>query len=643
MIFSLPLLIVTMSDHFGIYKLFDNDSIYAVFQLICATPVIYFGREFYINGIKSVIKSKTATMDTLVALGTGTAYLYSIYLTVLILTNSSSDAHASHLYFETAAVLITFILLGRFLEAKAKGKTSEAIKKLMKLMPGSATVIRNGKEIELPIYEVVVGDIVVVKSGQRIPVDGIILDGYSSVDESMITGESIPVEKKAGDTVIGGTLNGLGSFSFRATSVGKDTMLAQIIRMVEEAQGTKAPIQKLVDKISAIFVPFVLGVGILSFLLWKFFGFETYLATKALISVLIIACPCSLGLATPTAIIVGTGMGAERGILFKNAEVLEKLSQTKIIVIDKTGTLTYGKPEVIGFETNLSQDDFMKYLASLERLSSHPLAEAVMKKYGKDDFYSVKDYNNVPGKGITGIIEDKTFYAGTPDFLIDEGFHLDKEVLTKYYNDGYSVIVLGCKYNNNSNVLGIAYFADIIKDDAKDFVESMKDLGIDLYMLSGDNEKVAANVAKKLAIDKYKGNVLPGEKKFLVQSIKKNDVVVTMVGDGINDAPALATADVGIAFGSGTDIAIETSDVVLVKPNLMAIKRAVELSKLTKNKIKQNLFWAFIYNTLGIPIAAGLLYPFFHITLNPIFAGIAMAMSSVSVVTNSLLMKKKFK
>ncbi|MCX7770601.1 MAG: heavy metal translocating P-type ATPase [Proteobacteria bacterium] len=641
-VFSLPLLVITMADHFNIFHFFQNDTIYAFVQFILATPVLFFGKEFYINGIKTLLKSKTSTMDTLVALGTGTAYIYSLYETVVIFYGGLTDA--SHLYYETSAVLITFILLGRYLEAIAKGKTSSAIKKLLKLLPSSAIVIREGREIEVSINELVVGDLIVVKSGQRIPVDGIVIDGYSSVDESMITGESIPVEKKKGDNVIGGTLNTTGSIIFKATSVGSNTMLAQIIRLVEEAQGSKAPIQKLVDKISSVFVPVVFIIAVLSFLIWKFAGFDTYISAKAFISVLIIACPCSLGLATPTAIIVGTGLGAERGILFKNAEILEKLANVEVIVLDKTGTLTYGHPEVVELKTfDINEVEFLKKLASLERLSSHPLADAILKKYNNIDFYDVKDFENILGKGIKGKINGKYLYAGTPDFLEEKQFKFNKEVFVKYFDEGNSVVCLGEEVENNKNLLGFVVISDVIKEDALDFVKAIKEQNIELYMLSGDNEKVAESVAKKLNISKFKGKVLPDEKQFVVKKIKESSKIVAMVGDGINDAPALAVADVGIAFGSGTDIAIETSDVVLVRPDLMNIVKAINLSRMTKKKIKENLFWAFIYNTIGIPVAGGILYPFFGITLSPIFAGIAMAMSSVSVVTNSLLLKGKFK
>lgn len=641
-IFSFPLLIITMADHFNIYRFFQNDKLYAIIQFILATPVLFFGKEFYINGIKTLIKSKTSTMDTLVAMGTGTAYLYSLYETIIILTGG--HAMASHLYFETSSVLITFILLGRSLEAMAKGKTSSAIKKLIKLLPSTAIVVRDGKEIEVSINELKVDDLIVVKSGQRIPVDGVVVEGYSSVDESMITGESIPVEKKVGDNVIGGTLNTTGSIIFKATSVGSNTMLSQIIRLVEEAQSSKAPIQKLVDKISSVFVPAVFIIAIISFAIWKLAGFDTYESAKAFISVLIIACPCSLGLATPTAIIVGTGLGAEKGILFKNAEILERLSRVDVIVLDKTGTLTYGRPEVIEIKTvNLEERDFLKYLASIERLSSHPLADSILRKYSNNNFFEITDFENIPGKGLKGKTNGKYLYAGTPDFLEESGFKIEKDIFTKYYEEGNSIVCLGIEQEYKKILAGFVVIADIIKEDAIDFVKTILSQNIELYMLSGDNEKVAESVAKRLGIARYKGQVLPDEKQNIVRKIKESSKIVAMVGDGINDAPALAVADVGIAFGSGTDIAIETSDVVLVKPDLMNIVRAINLSKLTKRKIKENLFWAFIYNSVGIPIAGGILYPLFKITLSPIFAGIAMAMSSVSVVTNSLLMKRLFK
>lgn len=634
-ILSLPLIIITMSEHFHIYKFFQSDVYNALFQFILATFVLYFGREFYVNGFKTLINSKTATMDTLVALGTGTAYLYSLFVTIMIfLKRQGYDS--MHLYYETSAVLIMFILLGRNLETKAKGKTSLAIKKLVELAPKYAVVLRDGKEIEIPISQVEIKDIVYVKPGQRIPVDGIVIDGYSSVDESMITGESVPVEKKKGDKVLAGTLNKLGSFKIEAQSVGNNTILAQIIKLVESAQSSKAPIQKMADKISSIFVPLVVVFAILSFIFWKLYGFDTYFSLKALISVLIIACPCSIGLAAPTAVIVGTGMGAEKGILFKNAESIQKLSEIDTIVLDKTGTLTYGKPEVININSFIDQDIFLKYLASIEKTSSHPLAEAILKKYGKDDFFEVKNFETKPGLGVIGHIDDEKIYIGSLNFLKEEGFTITQEII----EEGFTYIFVGIEKKGDKTFLGFVKLFDNLRDDAVDFIKSLKDTGIEVFMLTGDNEKVAEKVAKTLSIDNYKARVLPQEKQEIIANLKAKRRKVAMIGDGINDAPALATADVGIAIGSGTDIAIETGDIVIVKPNLMTIYKGILLSKKILAKIKQNFFWAFIYNTLGIPIAAGILYPFFGILLNPMFAGLAMAFSSVSVVTNSLLLKK---
>lgn len=576
-------------------------------------------------------------MDTLVALGTGTAYLYSLYGTIMLFFNRGE--HSVHLYYETSAVLITFILLGRYLEANATGKTSEALKKLMKLTPKNATVIRNGVEMVVPVEQVALGDIVLVKSGERIPVDGEIIEGNSSVDESMITGESLPVEKNINDKVLAGTVNRTGTFRFKATSIGADTFLSQIIKLVEEAQASKAPIQKIADKVSSVFVPVVLIIAIASFFVWKLLGYDTVFAANAFIAVLIIACPCSLGLATPTAIIVGTGMGATHGILFKNAESLEKLAQVSLLLMDKTGTITYGSPEVINIKTfNFDEKEFIKIVASIEIASSHPLSEAVLKYYDKNDFYRVEKFETVPGKGLIGYINDKRYYLGSIYFLKENDALLPEESLLK---SDYSTIYVSEEFENKNQLIGFIDIFDKIKDDADLFVNNIKKLNVTLYMLTGDNQKVAELVAKTLGINFYKANVLPHDKQKIVLEEKEKNLKVAMVGDGINDSPALAAADVGIAFGSGTDIAMETSDIVLIKPNLMGIYRAFLLSRLTIMKIKENLFWAFLYNTIGIPIAAGLLYPLWGITLNPIFAGVAMAMSSVSVVTNSLIMKRK--
>lgn len=636
-LFSLPLFIITMAEHFYSYKIITNDRLYSIFQFLLATPVIYFGRNFYINGIKSVLKAKTATMDTLVALGTGAAYVYSVYVTIMILLNNSNFS-SMHLYYETSAVLISFILLGRFLEAKAKGKTGEAIKRLMGLTPKTATVIRDTTELIVPIDEVVKEDIVLIKPGDRIPVDGEVIEGYSYIDESMITGESVPVEKKVGDKVIAGTINGNKILKIKAVSVGAETLLSQIIRLVEESQASKAQIQKIADKVSSVFVPVVFIIALVSFFTWIVLDYDTEFAFSSFISVLIIACPCSLGLATPTAIIVGTGMGAERGILFKNAEALEKLAKVEMLLMDKTGTLTYGKPEVIDIVSyGINSDELLKIAASIEKVATHPLADAVVRKYSNSDFYEISNFDTLPGMGVLAAINNEKFYLGSINLMKEIGIKIENIV-----NDVYSTIYIANEQSNGKKgLLGYISVFDKIKEDAEEFVKKMTQLGVKLFILTGDNEKVAEYVAKTLGIEYYKANVLPHEKQQVVVAEKERYKFVGMVGDGINDSPALAASDVGIAFGSGTDIAMETSDIVLVKPNLMGIYKSLLLSKFTISKIKQNLFWAFIYNSIGIPLAAGLLYPFFGIQLNPMFAGVAMAMSSVSVVTNSLLMKRK--
>jgi len=633
-IFSFPLMLITMAEHFNIYKFFTSEAVNAVFQLVMSTPVLYFGREFYLNGIKSVIRSKTATMDTLVALGTGVAYLYSLYVSIMIFFNVSGY-DSMHLYFETSAVLITFILLGRYLESKARGKTSEAIRKLIQMSPKEANVIRDDREIVIPLSEVLIGDKVIVKSGQQIPVDGTVIEGYSSVDESMITGESVPVEKKVGDRVMAGTINKLGVLKIHAKSVGEKTLLAQIIRLVDEAQSSKAPIQKLADKISSIFVPVVLLISLLSFLIWFFLGFDSYFAIKAMISVLIIACPCSLGLAAPTAVIVGTGIGAEKGILFKNADSIQKLSEINMVALDKTGTLTIGKPAITDIKSYIDKNLFLKFVASLEKISMHPLADPLLKAYNSEDFFQITNFQTVPGKGLIGKIDNHLIYLGSYSFLAENGFNITDSI-----DEGYSYIFVGTECANSKKYLGYVSFFDSIKEDALNFITKIKNMGIKVLMITGDNEKIAEKVAKTLNIDKYWAKVLPNEKLNIIEELKKFGNKTAMIGDGINDAPALAAAHVGIAFSSGTDIAVESGDIVITNQNLLTVYKAILLSKIIMNKIKQNFFWAFIYNSLGIPIAAGVLYPFLGVLLNPIFAGMAMALSSVSVVTNSLLMKK---
>ncbi|MBU4501920.1 MAG: heavy metal translocating P-type ATPase [Nanoarchaeota archaeon] len=596
-----------------------------------ATPVqFYIGSQFY-RGAWGALKNKTSDMDTLVALGTSAAYFYSVYAVLFI-----PDGHQ---YFEASAVLITLVILGKYLESIAKGKTSEAIKKLMGLSPKTATVIRNNKEIKIPIDNVKVNDIILVKPGEKIPVDGVIVDGHSSVDESMVTGESIPVEKKKGDSVIGATINKTGSFKFKATKVGKNTTLSRIIKLIEDAQGSKAPIQRFADVISSYFVPVVIAISIISFLLWYFaFGAEFSFALIVAVSILVIACPCALGLATPTAIMVGTGKGAQNGILIKGGEALETAHKLTHIILDKTGTITKGDPEVTEIIplTKLPEKSILELAASIEKNSEHPLAEAIVKKAKSMKLKDVKGFNAIPGHGVTAKIGAKRYYFGNQKLMNDYKITFPKDKMLSLESEGKTVMVLA----EDKKVLGLVAVADTIKDTSTEAIKKLQDLDIKVYMITGDNERTANAIAKQVGITNVFAEVLPEDKAKYVKKLQKEGKVA-MVGDGINDAPALAQADIGIAMGSGTDVAMETGDVVLMRDDLLDVPKAIKLSRLTMSKIRQNMFWALFYNSLGIPIAAGVLYPFTGWLLSPMIAGGAMAMSSVSVVTNSLLLKAK--
>jgi len=605
---------------------------------ILSTPVqLVLAKRFY-TGTLTALKNRTATMDTLVATSTSAAYLYSTAVTFAPRLFGTTEA-----YFDTGAVIISFILLGRMLEAVAKGKTSEAIKKLMGLQPKTAHVIRNKKEIEIPVDEVQAGDIVVIRPGEKIPVDGIVVEGDSSVDESMITGESMPVEKRKGDTIIGATINKNGLLKFRATKVGKDTTLAQIIKLVEEAQGSKAPIQRLADQVSSYFVPAVMGIAVLSFGLWYYIGAQSFVfALTIFIAVLIISCPCALGLATPTAIMVGTGKGAENGILIKSGEALETAHKLNTIVFDKTGTLTKGEPEltdVIALGKN-KEADVLKAAAAAEKGSEHPLGEAIVKGAEKKGIKipAVKNFKAISGKGVSVTYGTKKVLLGNRrlmrDNKISTGAAEDK--MRELEEQGKTAVLIAI----DKKIAGIVAVADTIKENSKEAVEELKKMGLEVVMITGDNERTAKAIAKQAGIEHILAEVLPGEKANEVKKLQGSGKKVAMVGDGINDAPALAQADVGIALGSGTDVAMETGEIVLIKNDLRDVVTAIDLSRYTIRKIKQNLFWAFIYNVAGIPIAAGILYPINGFLLNPMIAGAAMAFSSVSVTTNSLMMKR---
>jgi len=630
LILTIPIFILSFPEWFNIIIPYQNFVL-----LILTTPIQFLvGYRFY-RGTFFALKEKSANMDTLIAIGTSAAYFYSALVTLI-------PTFGDYVYFDTSAVIITFTILGKWLEAKAKGRASEAIKKLIALQPKTAIVIRNGKEIEIPIKEVVVGDIVVVRPGQKIPVDGIVVEGFSSVDESMITGESIPVEKKKGDVVIGGTINKNGLLKLKATKVGKDTVLSQIIKLVEEAQGSKLPIQRLVDKVSNYFVPIVILIAFTSFSLWYFvLGQSFTFSLTILIAILIIACPCALGLATPTAIVVGIGKAAENGILIKNAEALENLHKATAIVFDKTGTLTKGKPSVTDiFAFGLNEKEVLRYAAIAEKGSEHPLADAIIKK-AKEEKLKIPDakfFEAIPGKGIRAKYNGKEILLGNKNLMRKYKIKVGKfeEKIRELENEGKTLMILAI----NKKIVGLIAAADTLKEFSKEAIQELKKMGKEVIMITGDNKRVASAIAKNLGIDRVLAEVLPEDKEKEIKKLQSKGYFVAAVGDGINDAPMLARADIGIAIGAGTDVAIETGQVVLVKNDLRDVVTAIDLSRYTIRKIKQNLFWAFFYNTSAIPIAAGILYPFTGFLLNPMIAAIAMALSSISVVSNSLLMKR---
>jgi P-type Cu+ transporter len=601
-----------------------------------ATPVQFvIGYEFY-RGAWMALKNKTANMDTLIAVGTSAAYAFSVYVILF-------DPLLGQ-YFETSAILITLVLMGKYLEAVAKGKASDAINKLMNLSPKTATVIREGKEEIISVDAVQIGDIILVKPGERIPVDGTVMDGNSSVDESMITGESMPVEKKKDSAVYAATINKLGSFRFKATKVGADTTLSHIIKLVEEAQGKKAPIQRFADRISAVFVPVVIIIAIVTFLLWYFVFHQAFsFAMVTSVAVLVIACPCALGLATPTAIMVGTGKGAKNGILIKGGDALETAQKIKYVVFDKTGTITKGVPEVtdiIAFGKNKEKDILIRS-SSMEKVSEHPLAEAIVKKAKSEHltFEPITGFKAIPGHGITAHMQKKGYFFGNRKLLRKNSITLDtpaSNLLESLENQGKTVMIL----TDTKNILGLVAVADTIRESAVQSVKRLHEMKIIVYLITGDNERTANAIARQAGINNVFAEVLPEDKARYVRELQAKGKVA-MIGDGINDAPALAAADIGIAMGSGTDVAMETGNIVLMRNDPADVPKAIMLSKQTMNKIKQNMFWALVYNIIGIPIAAGVLYSSTGWLLSPIIAGGAMALSSVSVVSNSILLRYK--
>ena len=624
-----PLLLAMILAMIGVPAPFLHNE---YFQLVIATPVqFWIGWRFYRNAYYA-IRSGSANMDVLIAMGTSAAYFFSLYN---VFFEAPGMGEMKDLYFEAATVIITLILFGKYLEAVAKSRTSEAIKKLMGLQAKTARVVRDGKEADIPIEEVRIGDRIIVRPGERVPVDGTIVEGSSSIDESMLTGESIPVEKKPGDLCIGATVNEYGTFTFEASRIGKDTVLAQIVKMVEDAQGSKAPIQKIADKVSGIFVPTVIGIALITFLIWFFATGDINRAIVSAVSVLVIACPCSLGLATPTAIMVGTGKGAENGILIKGGEHLENTYRVSAVVLDKTGTITKGKPEMTDLVPlgSLGETELLRLAASAEKRSEHPLGVSIYER-GSEKLGAVPDpeqFETIPGRGVRAVSEGRSLLVGTRKLMEENGIDFSgaSAVLEKLEDEGKTAMLMAV----DGRAEAVFAVADTLKEQSADAIAELQGMGVETYMITGDNHRTASAIAKQVGIEHVLAEVLPEHKAEEVEKLKRAGKVVAMVGDGINDAPALATADVGMAVGTGTDVAIEAADITLMRGDLRTIPAAIRLSRRTMRKIRQNLFWAFFYNSIGIPFAA---FGF----LNPMIAGAAMAFSSVSVVTNSLSLKR---
>ena len=644
-IFTVPLLFIAMADMVGIpmpafLSPMQSPVSYALIQLALSLPIVWIGRRFFVDGFKALSKGHP-NMDSLVALGTSAAFLYSLYGTYHVL---EGHAHfAMNLYYESAGVILTLITLGKYFEDVSKGKTSMAIQTLVGLAPKMATVLRDGQEVEVPVEEVQVGDLIRVKPGEKVPVDGVVTEGNSTVDESMLTGESIPVSKSVGDEVIGASLNKTGSFILKATKIGKDTALSQIIQLVEQAQGSKAPIAKLADKVSGVFVPIVIVLALVSGLAWYFLGQESWVfALTITISVLVIACPCALGLATPTAIMVGTGKGAENGILLKSGEALEEANHVNMVVFDKTGTITNGTPVVTDVVTadSTDADALIRLAASLEVASEHPLGEAIVAKAKEQGaaFDEVTNFEAIPGFGIKGHVGETLVFLGNEKWMRENGLANEamNEKANHFAEQGKTPLYIGY----NDAVQGLIVVADTVKESSARAIQTLHEMGIQVAMMTGDHERTAQAIAAEVGIDRVFSEVLPQDKANYVSKLQEEGYIVAMVGDGINDAPALAQAQVGIAIGTGTDVAIESADAVLMKSDLMDVPAMLKLSRATIRNIKENLFWAFAYNVIGIPFAMGVLHLFGGPLLNPMIAGAAMSFSSVSVVLNALRLKR---
>ena len=644
LVFTVPLLIISMGHMIGMPLLsIINPKInplnFALVQFVLTLIVMITGYKFYKIGIKNLFKL-APNMDSLISVSTLAAFIYGIFAIYKIIIGDNPHDYAMHLYFESIATILTLITLGKYLEAVSKGKTSEAIKKLMGLAPKVATVIRDNKEMQVSIEDVEISDIVIVKPGEKIPVDGEVIEGITSVDESMLTGESIPVEKVTGSTVIGASINKNGFIKYKATKVGQDTALAQIIKLVEDAQGSKAPIAKIADVISAYFVPVVISLAIISSVSWLIAGESFIFSLTIFISVLVIACPCALGLATPTAIMVGTGKGAENGILIKGGEALETTHKIDTIVFDKTGTITEGKPKVTDIITNsISEEELLILAASSEKGSEHPLGEAILNE-GRNRNLKLKKidkFNAIAGQGIDVVIENKNILLGNRKLMIDQNIDITifNDKVEDLSNQGKTPMYIAI----NKEIKGIIAVADVVKVSSKKAIETLHKMGIKTVMITGDNENTAKAIAKEVGIDNVLAEVLPEDKAKSIKKLQDENKKVAMVGDGINDAPALAKADIGIAIGSGSDVAIESADIVLIRSDLMDVSKAIKLSKATIRNIKQNLFWAFAYNVLGIPVAMGVLHIFGDPLLNPMIAAAAMSLSSISVLLNALRLK----
>ena len=609
---------------------------FAVIQLILTTCVLFNGRKFYIVGFKSLFKGNP-NMDSLVALGTGSAFLYSLVMTIMI-PHDHTCVH--NLYYESAAMVVTLVMVGKYMEGRSKNKTSEAIRKLMELAPDTAIVLRNGEQKEVPVEQVVRGEMILIKPGSRIPLDGVVTGGTTSVDESMLTGESIPVEKEVGDEVIGGSVNYQGAIEVKVTRVGADTTLAKIVKMMEDAQGKKAPISKLADTVAGYFVPAVMAIAIVAAIVWTLLGHDITFVLTIFVSVLVIACPCALGLATPTAIMVGTGLGASHGILIKSGEALEISHKVDAVVLDKTGTITEGKPAVMKVVSHsISEGELLRLAASCEQVSEHPLGQAIVngaKEKGLE-LAKVVDFQSITGQGIEAVLDGKTYYIGNKKLCVEQKIDLAEyeAEATEIANKGQTPMFVGLE----GKVIGIVSVADTLKETSVEAIRKIKELGIEVHMLTGDNKLTAEYIGKKVGVDHVIAEVLPNDKASVVENLQNQGKCVMMVGDGINDAPALVQANVGVAIGSGSDIALDSSDIVLMKSDLNDVYKAIKLSKATIRNIKQNLFWAFFYNVCGLPIAAGVLYPINGMLLSPIIGGLAMSFSSVFVVSNALRLR----